>query len=80
MDIEIDDVLNEKHKIMRCESRLYRLGYAVHAKSLQSCPTACDPMDCSPPGSSVSGTRRQEYWSSLPFPSPSNYYVITLCI
>ena len=22
--------------------------------SLQSCPTLCDPMDCSPPGSSVS--------------------------
>ena len=25
----------------------------VHAKSLQSCPTLCDPMDYSPPGSSV---------------------------
>ena len=25
------------------------------AKSLQSCPTLCDPMDCSPPGSSVLG-------------------------
>ena len=24
-------------------------------KSLQSCPTLCDPMDCSPPGSSVHG-------------------------
>ena len=27
----------------------------LHAKSLQSCPTLCDPMDCSPPGSSVHG-------------------------
>ena len=27
----------------------------VHGKSLQSCPTLCDPMDCSPPGSSVQG-------------------------
>ena len=27
----------------------------MHAKSLQSCPTLCDPMDCSPPGSSVNG-------------------------
>ena len=26
-----------------------------HAKLLQLCPTLCDPMDCSPPGSSVSG-------------------------
>ena len=38
----------------------------VHAKSLQSCPTACDPMDCSPLGSSVSGIHRQEYWSGWP--------------
>ena len=27
----------------------------VHAKSLQSCPTLCSPMDCSPPGFSVHG-------------------------
>ena len=25
----------------------------MYVKSLQSCPTRCDPMDCSPPGSSV---------------------------
>ena len=33
------------------------------------CLTLCNPMDCSPPHSSVHGTRR-EYWSVLPFPSP----------
>ena len=27
----------------------------VHAKLLQSCPTLCEPMDCSPPDSSVHG-------------------------
>ena len=27
----------------------------VAAKSLQSCPTLCDPIDGSPPGSSVHG-------------------------
>ena len=35
------------------------------AKSLQSCLTLCDPMDCSPPGSSVHGilrTRILEWW------------------
>ena len=26
-------------------------------------------MDCSPPGSSVHGFSRQEYWTGLPFPS-----------
>ena len=31
------------------------------AKSLQSCPTLCDPIDGSPPGKN---------WSGLPFPSP----------
>ena len=28
---------------------------AAAAKSLESCPTLCDPMDCSPPGSFVHG-------------------------
>ena len=38
----------------------------------QSCPTLCDPMDCSllaPPSMEFS---RQEYWSGLPFPSPGD--------
>ena len=37
----------------------------------QSCPTLSDPMDCSPPGSSIHGIFRQEYWSGVPLPSPS---------
>ena len=41
-----------------------------YAKSLQSCPTLCDPMDSSPPGSLSLGFSRQEHWSGLPFPSP----------
>ena len=28
---------------------------AAAAKSIQLCPTLCDPMDCSPPGSPVPG-------------------------
>ena len=35
----------------------------------QSCPTLSDPMDCSPPGSSIHGFSRQEYWSGVPLPS-----------
>ena len=31
----------------------FKFLVCVHAKSLQLCPTLCDPMDCSPPGSSV---------------------------
>jgi len=32
-----------------------RSAAAAAAKSLQSCPTLCDPIDGSPPGSSVPG-------------------------
>ena len=32
-----------------------RLNACMHAKSLQLCPTLCDPIDGSPPGSSVHG-------------------------
>ena len=39
----------------------------------QSCPTLCDPMDCSPSGSSVLlGVPRQERWSGLPCPPPGD--------
>ena len=43
---------------------------AAAAKSLQSCPTLCDPEDGSPPGSPSLGFSRQEHWSGLPFPPP----------
>ena len=48
----------------------HSLCACMHAKSLQSCPTLCDPMDHSPPGSFVHGFSRQEYYSGLPFPPP----------
>ena len=40
--------------------------------SLQPCPSFCDSMDCSPPGSPVHVFSRQEYWNMLPFPSPED--------
>ena len=36
-------------------SKTLHIRECVHAKMLQLCPTLCDPMDCSPPGSSVHG-------------------------
>ena len=41
------------HSIWRCQYYMYA---AAAAKSLQSCPTLSDPIDHSPPGSSVHGT------------------------
>ena len=43
---------------------------AAAAKSLQSCPTLCDPIHGSPSGSSVPGFSRQEHWNGLLFSSP----------
>ena len=55
-----------------CWRKLLRVPWiaATAAKSLQSCPTLCDPIDGSPPGSSTLGFSRQEYWSGVPLPSP----------
>ena len=33
----------------------------------QLCPTLCDPLDCSSPGSLSMEFSRKEYWSELPF-------------
>ena len=42
---------------------------AAAAKSLQSCPTVCDPIDCSPPGSSVHGIFQASVleWGAIAF-------------
>jgi len=42
---------------------------AAAAKSLQSCPTLCDPIDGSPPGSPVPGTlqARTLEWVAISF-------------
>ena len=42
---------------------------AAAAKSLQSCPTLCDPIDCSPPGSRVPGIlqARTLEWVAIAF-------------
>ena len=44
------------------------LAGSVCAQSLQSCPTLCDPMDCSLPGSSVHGILQARIleWVAMP--------------
>ena len=45
---------------------------SMSVKSLQLCPTLCDPVDCIPPGSSVHRILQQEYWSGLPSHPPGD--------
>ena len=40
--------------------------------SAKSCPTLCDPMDCSPPGSSVHEILQARVPVWLPCPPPGN--------
>ena len=54
--------------VLVCKKSPNYLSNWVHDKPLKSCPTLCDPMDCSPPGFSVRGilqARRLE-WVTMP--------------
>ena len=54
---------------LHVSAALFLCAAAAAAKSLQSCPTPCDPMDCSPPGSSVHGIfqARVLEWGAIAF-------------
>ena len=45
----------------------------MHAHSLHSCPTLCNPMDCSPPGSSDHGILQARILDSVVMPSSWGY-------
>ena len=53
-----------------CHFLLQCIKVKSKSEVAQSCSTLSDPMDCGPPGSSVHGFSRQEYWSGVPLPSP----------
>ena len=60
----------------RCAMRVLCFDKCVHgcvcAKLLQSCPTLCNPMDCSLPGSSVHGSLQARILEQVPFPPPED--------
>ena len=51
---------------------IYTYTAAAAAKALQSCPALCDPVDGSPPGSSVPGIlqARTLEWVAISLPLP----------
>ena len=53
---------------------------AAAAKSLQSCPTLCDPIDGSPPGSPVPGILQARVleWGAIVLSAPSHYRHLTV--
>ena len=48
----------------------YEAAAAAAAKSRQSCPTLCDPIDSTQQAPLSLRFSRQEHWSGLPFSSP----------
>ena len=61
-----------KNTGVSCHFLLQCMKVKNESEIAQSCPTLCNPMDCSLPGSSVYGISRQEYWSGLSFPYPGD--------
>ena len=51
---------------------LFEPGVCVCVESLQSCLTLCEPMDHSPPGSSIHGILQARIRSGLPCPPPED--------
>ena len=63
-------------KNMHCWNQPWSLEHATclffYHLVTQLCPALCDPMDCSPRGSSVNGISQARYWSGLPHPPPGD--------
>ena len=53
---------------------VFIISQFMSAKSLQSCSTPYDPMDCSPQAPLSMGFSRQEYWSVLPYSPPGDLH------
>ena len=48
------------------------LFFSPHVLAAQSCPTLCNPMDCSLPGSSVHGILQARIFQWVYMPSPED--------
>ena len=58
----------------------FHIIIAAAAKSLQSCPTLCDPIDGSPPGSPVPGILQARTLESVAISFSTYYYYILISL
>ena len=61
-----------KHLLISWLQLLSIVILKVKVTVTQSCPTLCNPRDCSLSGSSSMEFSRQEYWCGLPCPPPGD--------
>ena len=61
--------MNERNLLVTEQGKIYMYAAAAAAKSLQSCPTLCNPIDNSPPGSPIPGIlqARTLEWVAISF-------------
>ena len=77
---------SEAGKPLRAQFNVVSIAYEVCAQSFQTRLTLCDPIDCSPPGSSVSGILQARIleWVAVPSsrgPSqPRDQTLVCLCL
>ena len=59
----------KKIKLQEDSQRQYEIMKVSESEVAQSCPTLCDPMDCSLPGSSVHGIFQARIleWAAISF-------------
>ena len=65
-----------------CHFLLQRMKVKSESEGAQSCPTLCNPMDCSPPGSSVHGIfqARVLEWGAIAFSNQwVQSYILPMC-
>ena len=73
-------VILEPKKTWQCQKKVQHKAAA--AKSLQSCPTLCDPRDSSPSGSPVPGIlqARTLEWVAISFSNIKEEYIMKITI
>ena len=59
-----------------CHFLLQCMKVKSESEAAQSCLTLSDPMDYSPPGSSIHGIFQAKYWSGVPLPSLLHFVLI----
>ena len=76
MGLQRQDLATEQHNwyiLSFCTpgilTQQFRLAAIISWSVTQSCPTLCDPMDCSPPGSSARGIFQERVleWGAIAF-------------
>ena len=65
-----------------CQSISWTIVFCLHANLFQLCPPPCEPMDRSPPGSSVKGILQARVleWVSMPFSRGSSQRRDRTCV